>query len=119
MVGKAHVLAISSSLAAPTCRAEYMEPSEITSFQGACVRATVQNLDDALRLFFATWTTSLLGSDLKKLKSRSTEPRTRTLIETLVIQDEYNTLDPFTVPGLLSPDPMYRIWPGQETMRAS
>ena len=52
-----------------------------------------------------------MGSDLEKLKSLATEPRIRTLIETLVIQDECNTLDPFSVPKLPSPDSMYRIWP--------
>ena len=52
-----------------------------------------------------------MGSDLEKLKSMSMEARICTLIETLIIQDESNTLDPFAVPELPSPDSTYRIWP--------
>ena len=111
MVGKAHVFAISSILTVPKCRAEYIESSKIASFREACAKATMQNFDDALRPFFATWTTSLLGSDLEKLKSLSAEPRIRTLIETLIIQDDCDTLDPFSVPNLPSPDSTHRIWP--------
>ena len=111
MVGQVHDIISISILTTPICRAEYIEPSNIASFRGACTEATMSNFNDALRPFFATWTTSLLDSDLEKLGSVSTEPRIRTLIETIIIQDECNTLDPFAVPRLPSPDTTYRIWP--------
>lgn len=71
----------------------------------------MQNCNDALRPFFATWRTSLLRSDLEILKSICKEPPINTLIETLIIQDGCNTLDPFAVPQLPSLDATYRIWP--------
>lgn len=111
MVREASETSIGSILTVPKCRACHIEPSERAAFKEACAKATMQNLDDALRPFFATWTTSLLGSDLEKLKSVSTEPRIRNLIETLIIQDECNVLDPFAVPELPSPESTYRIWP--------
>lgn len=91
-------------------RAEYVDPSRVASFREACTTATMQTLDDALLPFFATWTTSLMDSDLEKLKSASSEPRICTLIDKLIIQDESNALDPFAVPDLPSPDSTYRIW---------
>jgi hypothetical protein len=115
MVGKVYVFAMRSTLTTFIYRAEYVEPAKAASFREACTRATMSSLDDALRPFFITWTTSLMGKDLEKLKSVSTEPRIRTLIETLIVQDECNTLDPFAVPGLPSPDSTYRIWPRNES----
>jgi len=85
MVGQVDVLISSSNLNMPACRAEYIEQSERTAFEEACTTATMQNVNDVLRPFFATWTTSLVGSDLEKLKSVSTEPRICALIEKLVI----------------------------------
>lgn len=104
-------MTISSILIVLNCRAEYIEPSKRVAFKEACTKATTENVNDVLRPFFATWTTSLMDSDLEKLESVSTEPRIRTLIETLVIQDQSNTLDPFAVPELPSPDSTYHIWP--------
>jgi hypothetical protein len=52
-----------------------------------------------------------MDSDLEKLESASRDPRICTLIDTLIIQDECNTLDPFAVPDLPSRDSTYRIWP--------
>jgi hypothetical protein len=71
----------------------------------------MQNVNDALRPFFSTWQTSLMGSDLEKLKSLSTNRRLCSLIETLVIRDECNAVDPFTVPELPSMESTYNIWP--------
>lgn len=111
MVGKARVTAISSILTMPICRAECIQPSERANLHEACTKATISNLDDALRPFFTTWTTSLMDSDLEKLKFASREPRICTLIDKLIIQDESNALDPFAVPDLPSPNSTYRIWP--------
>lgn len=111
MVREASETTIGSILTVPKCRACHIEPSERAAFKEACTKATMQNLNDALRPFFATWTTSLLESDLEKLKSVSTEPRIHSLMETLIIQDECNTLDPFAVPELPSRVSTYRIWP--------
>jgi hypothetical protein len=52
-----------------------------------------------------------MGSDLEKLKSLSTNRRLCSLIETLVIRDECNAVDPFTVPELPSMESTYNIWP--------
>jgi hypothetical protein len=52
-----------------------------------------------------------MDSDLEKLESASRDPRICSLIETLIIQDECDTLDPFAVPDLPSSDLTYRIWP--------
>jgi hypothetical protein len=71
----------------------------------------MQNVNDALRPFFSTWQTSLMGSDLEKLESLSTNRRLRGLVETLVVRDECNAVDPFTVPELPSLDSTYHIWP--------
>lgn len=111
MVGGANSITIVSVLTIPKCRAEHIESSQRATFKEACTKATLENFNDALRPFFATWTTSLMDSDLEKLKSASAEPRILTLMETLVIQDENNTLDPFAVPELPSPDSTYHIWP--------
>jgi hypothetical protein len=75
------------------------------------MHATIQTIDDALRPFFATWTTSLMDPGLEKLRSISAEPQIRAYVETLVVQDESNTLDPFAVPELPEPGSTYRIWP--------
>jgi len=112
MVGGANEITIGGVSTTYKCRAHYIELSERAAFKEACTKATSENVSDALRPFFATWTTSLLESDLEKLKSVSGEPRIRDLIETLIIQDECNVLDPFAVPELPSPDSTYRIWPG-------
>lgn len=111
MVSQVQMFATSSTLTTAIHRAEYIEPSTAMSFREACTKATMENLDDALRPFFTTWTTSLMDLDLEKLRAVSMEPRIRGLIEMLIIQDDSNTLDPFAVPDLPSPDSMYRIWP--------
>jgi hypothetical protein len=56
-----------------------------------------------------------MDSDLEKLRSITAEPQIRSLVETLVVQDESNTLDPFAVPDLPSPDSTYRIWPRHDS----
>jgi hypothetical protein len=71
----------------------------------------MQDVNDTLRPFFSTWQTSLMGSDLDKLESLSTNRRLRSLVETLVVRDECNAVDPFTVPELPSMDSTYHIWP--------
>lgn len=111
MVSQVHIFAASNTLTTAMYRAEYIEPSKAVSFREACSKATIETLDDALRPFFTTRTTSLMDLDLGKLKSVSTEPRIRGLIETLIIQDDSNTLDPFAVPELPLPDSTYHIWP--------
>ena len=111
MVGDDVVFTINSILTTPIRRARYIESSQVASFSEACAKASMQNIDDVLRPFFATWTTSLLGSDLERLELMSDDSRIRALIETLVIQDECNALDPFAVPELPTPGSTYRIWP--------
>jgi hypothetical protein len=92
-------------------RAQCIQPSQAESLRQACSEASMQNVNDALRPFFSTWQTSLVGSDLERLKSMSTNRRLCSLIETLVIRDECNAVDPFIVPELPSMETTYNIWP--------
>jgi hypothetical protein len=92
-------------------RAQYIQPSQVESLRQACAEASMHNVNDTLRPFFSTWQTSLMGSDLEKLESLSTNRRLCSLIETLVVRDECNAVDPFTVPKLPSMDSTYHIWP--------
>lgn len=71
----------------------------------------MQNVDNALQPFFAEWTTSLMGSDIVKLKSISADSRIRQLISTIIIEDECRLVDPFAAPELPSLESTYRIWP--------
>lgn len=52
-----------------------------------------------------------MGSDLETLRSISTDDHLRYLMYTLIIQDDSETVDPFTAPELPSADLLYRIWP--------
>jgi hypothetical protein len=75
----------------------------------------MQTIDDVLRPFFATWTTSLIGSDLAQLKSLSMDDRLRRLVNTLVIEDDCTKLDPWTIGDVPKIDSSHHAWPRNKT----
>jgi len=92
-------------------RAYYVEPSRLTSFRASCESAEIRTTNDALRPFFACWTTSLIGEDLSKLQSLSEDQHLRGLVKRLVIEDDPAKLDAWTVATIPSVDLTYNIWP--------
>jgi hypothetical protein len=68
-------------------------------------------IDDTLRPFFASWTTSLIGSDLDKLQSLSEDRHIRGVLKKLIIEDDSAKLDAWTIGAIPSPDLTYNIWP--------
>jgi hypothetical protein len=68
-------------------------------------------VEDALRPFFATWTTSLIGSDLDLLQSLSEEHCLRDLVKTLIIEDDSAKVDIWMIAAIPSVDQTYNIWP--------
>lgn len=105
----------SSRILTSASRAQYIEPSRVSAFTEACAEVDTGNVGDVLQPFFATWTTSLMGSDLEKLRAISADLQLRALVETLVVQDECNIWDPFSVSELPSPDSKCHIWARDDT----
>jgi hypothetical protein len=75
----------------------------------------MRTIDDILRPFFATWTTSLMGFDLAQLKSLSMDDRLSRLVNTLVIEDDCTKLDPWTIGGIPKVDSSHHTWPRTKT----
>jgi hypothetical protein len=75
-------------------RAAYLEPPLVGSFRQACAEASMRTIEDVIRPFFASWKTSLMHSDSEKLRSMSMDDRLRAVLETIVIQDDCENLDP-------------------------
>jgi hypothetical protein len=67
----------------------------------------MRTIDDILRPFFATWTTSLMGFDLAQLQSLSIDDRLSRLVKTLVIEDDCTKPDPWTIGGIPKVDLLY------------
>lgn len=95
-------------------RAHYIEPSQLTSFRASCGSTEMRAIDDTLRPFFASWTTSLIGTDLERLQSLSENQHLRSLIKSLVIEDDSPKLDPWVIAAIPSVDSTYNIWPRNE-----
>jgi hypothetical protein len=83
----------------------------LTSFRASCESAEIRATDDILRPFFASWTTSLIGSDLDKLQSLSEDRRLRSLVKRLVIEDDSAKLDAWSIGTIPSVNSTYNIWP--------
>lgn len=71
----------------------------------------MQTIGNALKPFFAIWKTSLMGSDLENLRSISKDKYLRNALETLIIEDDCEKLDPWAKSELPSLDLSYDIWP--------
>lgn len=85
------------------------------SFQQKCAAATLQNIDEILKPFLTTWSTSLVGSDLAQLKSLSEDNRLRHLVDTLVIEDDCAKLDPWMTGDVPEVDTPHHVWPRNNT----
>jgi hypothetical protein len=92
------------------CRVQYIEPSKMTSFRQSCARASLPTIAETLRPFFATWSTSLIGSDLEQLISLATDDHLRALVETLIIEDDCQRVDPWDKYEIPSLDSAYNFW---------
>ncbi|KAM0716658.1 hypothetical protein Q7P37_008103 [Cladosporium fusiforme] len=91
--------------------AEYLRPADVASFQQACAGACLENSETAIRPFFSTLRTSLMGSDIERLRSISQDSHIRPLVENIVVQDECDEMDPWTPSPLPTIGALYNIWP--------
>jgi hypothetical protein len=86
----------------------------VASFRQSCASARFPTIVETLRPFFATWSTSLVGSDLEQLKSLATDDHLRSLVETLIIEDECQRVDPWEKYEIPSLDSARHFWPRNE-----
>jgi hypothetical protein len=95
-------------------RVQYIEPSEVASFRQSCASASFSTIAETLQPFFATWSTRLVGSDLDQLKSLATDDHLRTLVKTLIIEDDCQRVDPWEKYEILSLGCARHFWPRKE-----
>jgi len=74
----------------------------------------MRDIDEILRPFFASRTTSLIDSDLEKLQSLSEDQHLRGLVKKLIIEDDSSQLDAWTTGKIPSATATYHIWPRNE-----
>jgi len=89
----------------------------MSSFRQACNQASRDITKSILKPFFATWETNLTGSDLEKLQSFAEDPHLSKLLETIIIHDDCENLDPYATRILPTIGHPYTIWPRDETGR--
>jgi hypothetical protein len=83
----------------------------VASFRQSCTGASFSTIAETLRPFFATWSTSLVGSDLEQLESLATDDHLRSLVKTLIIEDDCQRVDPWEKYEIPSLDSARHFWP--------
>lgn len=86
----------------------------MTSFCSSCESASIRTIDDTLKPFFTSWKTSLIGSDLDRLRLLCEDHHLRGLVKSLIIEDDSAQLDAWTIGTIPSVDSTYNIWPRNE-----
>lgn len=71
----------------------------------------IRTIDDTTPPFFASWTTSLINSDLDRLQSLPKDKYLRGLVKSQVIEDESPRLNPYMITAFPSMHSTYNIWP--------
>ena len=89
----------------------------MASFRQACNEASPQTIQNALNPFFATWETNLTDSNLEKLESIAKYKHLSNLLETIIIHDDIEKLDPWNIRYIPTEDYPHTIWPRDETGR--
>ncbi|KEQ82988.1 hypothetical protein M438DRAFT_39185 [Aureobasidium pullulans EXF-150] len=91
--------------------AAYLGASESLSFRKESELADSQAFSLIRERYFSTWTTSLMGADLDRLEKLSRDTDLRSLVKTIVIQDDCEKNDPW---NCVYPFQSDVIWPGDE-----
>ncbi|KAL2025290.1 hypothetical protein VTO58DRAFT_103515 [Aureobasidium pullulans] len=91
--------------------AAYLGASESLSFRKESEFADSQAFSLIRERYFFTWTTSLMGADLDRLEKLSRDTDLRSLVKTIVIQDDCEKNDPW---NNVYPFQSDVIWPADE-----
>ncbi|THZ50560.1 hypothetical protein D6C90_02480 [Aureobasidium pullulans] len=91
--------------------AAYLGASESLSFRKESELADSQAFSLIRERYFSTWTTSLMGADLDRLEKLSRDTDLRSLVKTIIIQDDCEKNDPW---NNVYPFQSDVIWPADE-----
>ncbi|THX51895.1 hypothetical protein D6D06_07069 [Aureobasidium pullulans] len=91
--------------------AAYLGASESLSFRKESEHADSKAFSLIRERYFFTWTTSLMGADLDRLEKLSRDTDLRSLVKTIIIQDDCEKNDPW---NCVYPFQSDVIWPGDE-----
>lgn len=100
-----------------TLLAQHLAHADLTALQAASDNGDQEAHDALVRQYFSTWKTSLLGSDLQKLRDLSQHEEFSKFITTIHIQDDWEAYDPGPMvagPDAGPPVGAIHIWPRDE-----